>query len=281
MDFTNYGEDFFNVTGGEAVSTKATAAPLVKAPPKPTVRATQMAATVVKAQNAQVSPVKPTQTPTQQMAATVVKAQNAQIAATKPPVIPPKPQLSTPVVLSPKVVTPAPPKPSENLPTKAVEPKYETTPEVEAPQKTPLPTFPNFANLDCAQLNSQISAIESTLATSRFSDANVRKAYDNALLSAKTAWTKKSCGVTPKPTEEKPKEEEKPSAPVGGGGGGGSAPAEEAPAEEATAEQATAEQANAEQPKAEQQAQPAAKKTNWLPILLIAGVALYLLTRKD
>jgi hypothetical protein len=186
-------------------------------------------------------------------------------------------------MVPPKIVTPPPPKPAENLPPKTVEP-------VRTPQ-TPsvvLPTFPNFDALDCANLKSQMTSLETTLRTSRFSNPNVRKAYENALLSAKTAYNKKSCAVKQptqikevkdikiegekpkeeKPKDEKPKEEEKVPAPVGGGGGGGGvAPAEEAPAEEVATEQPT------------EQAEP--KKTNLLPILLIAGVAIYFLTRKS
>ena len=220
-------------------------------------------------------------------------------------VTPPRPVVTAPVVLPPKVATTPPPSPSATVPVKPIiKPQGDggiiSTPPVKVigekkdfipirdmtrppiptdtdsggiSPKFNLPTFPVFSTLDCKSLDSQIQAIQTTINTSRFSDENVRKAYENALLSAKSEYTKKGCAVPTK--EDTPKEEKPPAPPSGGGGGGGGG--SQPPAEETTEkEEATAEQSTAQQPTAEQP-----KKSNLLPILLIAGIGLYLLTRNN
>ena len=76
-------------------------------------------------------------------------------------------------------------------------PKVVTTP---TPTTQPtLPSFPNYANMPCVTIKSQIQILENQLATSRFSQ-EVKEAYQNALARANTAYNTKGCAISPTPT---------------------------------------------------------------------------------
>lgn len=141
-----------------------------------------------------------------------------------------------------------------------------------ATPQVPLPTFPNFATLNCGQLNAEITKIQNTMATSRFGSADVTNAYNKALETAR-GFLQRKCyprtpptpTPTPTPTPS-PTPAPKPPTPVGGGGGGigGGKPTQEGePTEELPQEEAQVKKPN----------------YSWLWILLLVG-GVYMLTRK-
>lgn len=103
---------------------------------------------------------------------------------------------------------------------------------MEAPTTPTIPSFPSIVTMSCDELKGHIATLESTMATSKFTQP-VADAYNAQLASAKSLYTTK-CPITTTPTPPPPP------APIigsifggGGGGGLGEPPAEEeAPVQE-------------------------------------------------
>jgi hypothetical protein len=148
------------------------------------------------------------------------------VATPKPVAVAPKPTIPivattpkpTPIVVAPPkqapIVVATTPKP--NVGEVAITPPIigigtTTPPTPTTTPKVALPSFPNYANMPCVAIKTQIQILQNQLATSKFTQ-EVREAYQNALARANSAYNTKGCAVSlPTPKVDIPT---KPTEPV-------------------------------------------------------------------